>query len=68
MATLMEKDAMQEMVNGVIARLTTMKINDDSTRQALYNLNSALLENPPKIFDFEGTIKMVKSLMAKYEN
>lgn len=53
---------------GAIARLTTMKINDDSTRQALYNLNSALLENPPEIFDFEGTIKMVKSLMAKYEN
>ena len=34
MATLMEKDAMMEMVNGAIARLTTMKINDDSTRQA----------------------------------
>lgn len=68
MATLMEKDAMIEIVNGTIARLTTMKINDDSTRQTLYNLNSALLENPPEIFDFEGTIKMVKSLMAKYEN
>ncbi len=52
MATLMEKDAMQEMLNGAIARLTTMKINDDSTRQALYNLNSALLKNPPEIFDF----------------
>lgn len=68
MATLMEKDAMMEMVNGAIARLTTMKINDDSTRQALYNLNSALLENLPEIFDFEGAIKMVKSLMEKYKN
>ena len=68
MATLMEKDAMQEMVNGAIARLTTMKIDDALTRQALYNLNSALLENPPEIFDFERTIKMVKSLMAKYKN
>ena len=68
MATLMEKDAMMEMVNGAIARLTTMKINDDSTRQALYNLNSALLENLPEILDFEGAIKMVKSLMEKYKN
>lgn len=66
MATLMEKDAMLEMVNGAIARMTTLKINDVSTRQALYNLNAALLENSPEVFDFEGTVKMVKSMVAKH--
>ena len=68
MATLMEKDAMMEMVNGAIAKLTALKINDISTRQALYNLNAALLENSPEIFDFEGTVKMVKAIVKKYEN
>lgn len=67
MATLMEKDAMMEMVNGAIATLTKKKINDVSTRLVLYNLNSALLENSPEIFDFEGTINMVKKLVSKYE-
>lgn len=66
MATLMEKDAMMEMVNGAIATLTKQKINDVSTRQALYNLNAALLENSPEVFDFEGTVRMVKSMVAKY--
>lgn len=67
MATLMEKDAMLEMVNGAIAKLTMLKINDISTRQALYDLNAALLENPPEIFDFEGTVKAVKTMMEQYE-
>ncbi len=68
MATLMEKDAMMEMVNGAIAKLTTLKVNDTLTRQALYNLNAALLENSPEVFDFEGTVKMVKSMVSKYGN
>lgn len=63
----MEKDAMMEMVNGAIATLTKKKINDIPTRQVLYNLNSALLENSPEIFDFEGTVNMVKKLVSKYE-
>lgn len=67
MVTLMEKDAMMEMVNGAIATLTKKKINDIPTRQVLYNLNSALLENSPEIFDFEGTVNMVKKLVSKYE-
>lgn len=66
MATLMEKDAMMEIVNGAIATLTKLKVNDGPTRQSLYNLNAALLENPPEIFDFEGTIKLVKKLVSKY--
>ena len=65
MTTLMEKDAMMEMVNGAIAKLTALKINDVPTRQALYNLNAALLENSPEVFDFEGTVKFVKSMVAK---
>lgn len=68
MATLMEKDAMMEMVNGAIATLTKLKVNDVFTRQALYNLNAALLENSPEVFDFEGTITLVKNLVSKYDN
>ncbi|WP_297648969.1 hypothetical protein [uncultured Treponema sp.] len=68
MATLMEKDAMMEMVNGAIARLTALKVNDVPTRQALYNLNAALLENSPEVFDFNGTVKMVNTLVGKYGN
>lgn len=68
MATLMEKDAMMEMVNGAIARLTALKVNDVPVRQALYNLNAALLENSPEVFDFNGTVKMVKTLVGKYGN
>ncbi len=68
MATLMEKDAMMEMVNGAIATLTKLKVNDVLTRQALYNLNAALLENSPEVFDFEGTITLVKNLVSKYDN
>ena len=64
----MEKDAMMEMVNGAIAKLTTLKIDDVSTRQALYNLNAVLLENSPEVFDFERTVKMVKAMVKKYEN
>lgn len=56
MATLMEKDALLELVNGAIAKISTLKIDDILTRQALYNLNAALLENPPEIVDFEGTV------------
>lgn len=67
MATLMEKDAMMEMVNGAIATLSKKKIDDVAVRQALYNLNSALLENSPEVFDFEGTVNMVKKLVSKYE-
>ncbi len=67
MATLMEKDALQELVNGAIAKISTLKIDDTLTRQALYNLNAALLENPPEIFDFEGTVKAVKTMMEQYE-
>lgn len=67
MASLMEKDAMIEMVNGAIAELTKKKINDESARYALYSLNAALLRNPPEIFDFEETVKMVNALLAKYE-
>ena len=67
MATLMEKDAMIEMVNGAIATLTKLRINDESVRRALYNLNAALLENSPEIFNFEGTIKYVKKLVSKYD-
>lgn len=59
---------MMEMVNGAIAKLTTLKVNDTLTRQALYNLNAALLENSPEVFDFEGTVKMVKSMVSKYGN
>lgn len=65
MATLMEKDAMMEMVNGAIATLTKQKINDIPMRQALYNLNSALLENSPEVFDFDGTVNMVKKTCVK---
>ena len=68
MAKLMEKDAMMEMVNGAIATLTKLKVNDVYTRQALYNLNAALLENSPEVFDFEGTITLVKNLVSKYDN
>ena len=68
MATLMEKDAMMEMVNGAIATLTKLKVNDGPTRQSLYNLNAALLENSPEIFDFEGTIKLVKKMVSKYDS
>jgi hypothetical protein len=68
MATLMEKDAMMEMVNGAIATLTKLKVNDVFTRQTLYNLNAALLENSPEVFDFEGTITLVKNLVSKYDN
>ena len=42
------------------------RCNDGPTRQSLYNLNAALLENPPEIFDFEGTIKLLKKLVSKY--
>ena len=68
MATLMEKHAMMEMVNGAIATLTKLKVNDGPTRQSLYNLNAALLENSPEIFDFEGTIKLVKKMVSKYDS
>lgn len=67
MATLMEKDALLELVNGAIAKISTLKIDDTLTRQALYGLNAALLENPPEIFDFEGTVKAVKTMMEQYE-
>ena len=67
MATLMEKDALLELVNGAIAKISTLKIDDTLTHQALYNLNAALLENPPEIFDFEGTVKAVKNMMKQYE-
>lgn len=59
---------MMEMVNGAIATLTKLKVNDVFTRQALYNLNAALLENSPEVFDFEGTITLVKNLVSKYDN
>ena len=54
MATLMEKDAMIEMVNGAIATLTKLRINDESVRRALYNLNAALLETHLKFLILKG--------------
>jgi len=69
MATLMEKDALLELTTGAMARLSQHAVTADSNIDniQLHSYYSALIKNPPEIFDFKNMAAKIQEIYNKYD-
>ena len=70
MATLMEKDVLLELVNGAMATLSRQNPSENlnSSNYQLQSFYSALISNPPEIFDFHNMANKINGITAQYEH
>ena len=69
MATLMEKDVLLEMTTAAMARLLQHSASSDSKidNAQLHSYYSALIQNPPEIFDFKNMAAKIHEIYNKYD-
>lgn len=69
MATLMEKDVLLEMTTAAMARLSQHAVTADSNIDniQLHSYYSALIKNPPEIFDFKNMAAKIQEIYNKYD-
>ena len=69
MATLMEKDVLLELTIGAMARLSQHAVTADSNIDniQLHSYYSALIKNPPEIFDFKNMAAKIQEIYNKYD-
>ncbi len=70
MATLMEKDVLLELTTGAMAILSRQEPSDNlnNNNYQLQSFYSALITNPPEIFDFHNMANKINGITAQYEH